>query len=78
MSMPANNLAALATEAWSDVLPGVRVGPRTHFLEAGGASLSAVRACARLTASLGVNVPIRLFFEHRDLEDFVQSLRQLV
>ncbi|RKH28111.1 amino acid adenylation domain-containing protein, partial [Corallococcus sp. CA031C] len=59
---------------WSQVL-GVPVArPSEDFFELGGHSLLATQVASRLRAQLGLEVPLRLLFEHPVLEDFARVL----
>lgn len=44
---------------------GARVAPGTSFFAAGGTSLDAGRACARLGAHLGIDVPVSILYQQQ-------------
>jgi amino acid adenylation domain-containing protein len=64
----------LVARIWTDLL-GVR-DPRVtdNFFREGGESLTAARVVARLSAELGVEVPVRLAFEHEALGDLAAAV----
>ncbi|MFE6864761.1 amino acid adenylation domain-containing protein [Nocardia sp. NPDC057668] len=54
---------SVIAETFADVLGLERVGAQDDFFALGGDSLIATRVSARLSAALGVPVPVRLLFE---------------
>nr|MBA3455839.1 amino acid adenylation domain-containing protein [Deltaproteobacteria bacterium] len=50
-------------QIWSDLLGVPRVGIRDDFFAIGGHSLLAARVVSRISAALGVAVPVRLIFD---------------
>jgi len=58
---------------WSEVLGREPVGALDDFFELGGHSLLATKVISRLTAALGVEVPIRLLFVHPVMEEFAAA-----
>ncbi|WP_431309240.1 amino acid adenylation domain-containing protein [Gordonia prachuapensis] len=69
----------LVAEAWADVLETNldSFGATTDFFTAGGTSLSATRATARLTAACGVDVPVRVLFEARTVSGVADRIDEL-
>jgi acyl carrier protein len=55
-------IEAQVAKIWSEVL-GRAVGPEDDFIELGGDSLRATVATARITAALGVALPLDEFFD---------------
>ncbi|QUS58939.1 non-ribosomal peptide synthetase [Pseudovibrio brasiliensis] len=53
---------------WAEVLQLDGVGIRDNFFEIGGHSLRATRITARMQDALGVEVPLRIFFERPTIE----------
>jgi acyl carrier protein len=49
----------------------------SHFFRLGGTSMSAMQLCARLTADLGVTIPIRAVFECARLGAFAARVEEL-
>ncbi|GED99411.1 non-ribosomal peptide synthetase [Gordonia crocea] len=66
--------AELATaEVFAHVLGLERVGVTESFFDAGGDSLSAMRAVTRLGDALGVNLTVRDLFAHPSVRDLVAA-----
>jgi hypothetical protein len=68
----------LVAAAWAAVL---RPGPftrDTNFFLAGGTSLAAVRVANRLSAELGLPVPLRAIFAHSGLAALAAHLETLI
>jgi amino acid adenylation domain-containing protein len=59
---------------WSSLLGRGRMGRDEDFFAAGGHSLLAMRAAARMTEALGVEVPVRALFEGRTVAATVRAL----
>ncbi|HEU0052069.1 MAG TPA: amino acid adenylation domain-containing protein, partial [Longimicrobium sp.] len=60
---PRSETEALLAAVWTEVLGVDRVGVTDSFFALGGNSLRAMRAAARVRDALGMEVPLRLFFE---------------
>ncbi|MEV6823927.1 amino acid adenylation domain-containing protein [Amycolatopsis sp. NPDC051102] len=60
---PRDGLEAVVAETWSDVL-GRPLSAGDDFFAAGGHSLDAARAATRLSAALGLEIPVPAVFEH--------------
>jgi acyl transferase domain-containing protein/acyl carrier protein len=60
---PRNNVERTIAAIWQELLGRPRVGIHDNFLDLGGDSLLATRLIARLRTELGVNLPVRMFFE---------------
>jgi acyl carrier protein len=75
---PAQNPTETAIiELWQTLLNVERVGRNDHFFELGGHSLLAVQLAVRLKDLLGVDIPLRAFFENPILADFVDYVTVL-
>lgn len=61
---------------WSGVLGHEPVGTLDDFFDLGGHSLLATRVISRLTAALGIEVPIRLLFVHPVMEEFATAVEE--
>jgi acyl transferase domain-containing protein len=60
---PRNDVERTIAAIWQELLGRPRVGIHDNFLDLGGDSLLATRLIARLRTELGVNLPVRMFFE---------------
>ena len=67
-------LAAL----WRELLGVSRVGRHDNFFSLGGHSLVAVRMLNRLPASIGIEVPLALLFEHPTLVGFASAVSDIL
>ncbi|MEN3357968.1 MAG: hypothetical protein V7637_1950 [Mycobacteriales bacterium] len=70
-------LQVLVGGIWSGVL-NVPASASMHFFEAGGSSLTAMRAAARVRRATGRQIPVRLMFEAPVLETYAARLRDLI
>jgi amino acid adenylation domain-containing protein len=68
-------LGRIVADIWADVLKLPDVGPQDDFFARGGHSLLVTQVVARLRAVLGIEVPVRLLFDHPGLVGFVEALR---
>ncbi|HEX4954036.1 MAG TPA: amino acid adenylation domain-containing protein, partial [Thermoanaerobaculia bacterium] len=76
---PRTPVEELVAGIWSELLAGAAVDRRTSFFEAGGHSLLAAQAVARVREALGVEVPVKSLFEAPTLGEWaglVEALRQ--
>ncbi|HEY4182360.1 MAG TPA: amino acid adenylation domain-containing protein [Kofleriaceae bacterium] len=64
---PRDAIETTIADVWSGVLGVDRVGLHDDFFALGGHSLSATRAAAAIRTRLGVELPLRAFFEARTL-----------
>ncbi|UFP96149.1 non-ribosomal peptide synthetase [Gloeobacter morelensis] len=60
---PRTDAERAVARVWSEVLGIERVGIHDNFFELGGHSLRATQAVSRLRDALGLEVPLKLFFE---------------
>ncbi len=74
---PQTDLQRLLAEVWQEALGIERVGLQDNFFALGGHSLLATRLRARLQAQLGIELPLRLFFEGETLERFAAKVAEL-
>ncbi len=71
-------IAELLAGIWGEVLGGVEAGPDDDFFALGGHSLSALRVAAALRERLGIELPLRILFEHTRLADLARRLTALL
>lgn len=73
---PRTQLEEQLARAWAEALGLPAVDVHAHFFDdLGGSSLSVVRACSRLSESLGRDVPITHFFEHPTVHALARRLQ---
>ncbi|WP_422736342.1 non-ribosomal peptide synthetase [Micromonospora sp. WMMD729] len=65
-------------EIWCAVLGVDRIGVDTDFFAAGGHSLLAVRVLSRLRQAFGLDIPLRLIFDHPTIAASAAELERLV
>ena len=75
---PRTPMEELVAGLWAELLGASRVGAQDNFFEIGGHSLLATQVVSRLRETLGVEVPIRLFFEQPTVEGLARVLEELV
>jgi amino acid adenylation domain-containing protein len=68
----------LVAAVWSEVLGRERVGALDDFFDIGGHSLLATRVVSRISATLGLEVPIRALFLHSSVESFAAAVEELL
>ncbi len=61
---PSTPLQARLVTIWTEVLGEQPIGIHDDFFELGGHSLLATRIASRIRATLGVDVPVRVIFDH--------------
>ncbi|GAA2390137.1 hypothetical protein GCM10010404_54200 [Nonomuraea africana] len=74
---PETDTERLIAEIWAELLGAGPIGVTSDFFALGGDSFTAVRVAGRLTAGLGVTVPLRLLFEHPVLSALAAELDAL-
>ncbi|MGB3438353.1 MAG: amino acid adenylation domain-containing protein [Actinophytocola sp.] len=65
------------TEAWEAVLGTEGIGRDTNFFDLGGHSLKATRLVARIANDLGVDVSLRLLFDHPTIAGLAAEVERL-
>ncbi|WP_182905608.1 non-ribosomal peptide synthetase [Microbispora sp. H13382] len=76
-SEPATPIEQIIAEVWSEVLGVPSVSREANFLEAGGHSLLAVQAMARLRKALDLDLPLTVFLEATSLADLATRVETL-
>jgi acyl transferase domain-containing protein/acyl carrier protein len=74
---PRTELETTIAAVWGDLLGVARVGVNDGFLALGGDSLLAARLAARLREVLGVELPVRLFFERSTVAELAAAVEEL-
>ena len=73
---PRTPVETALAEIWSELLDVPRVGATDHFFALGGHSLLAVRVNARLLDTLGVELPLKAFFEEPVLAGLAATIER--
>jgi acyl carrier protein len=68
----------LVASVWAEVLGQARFGVDDDFFQVGGHSLLAMRVVSRLSAAVGVEVPIPTFFEHPTVAQLAEAVERLI
>ncbi len=71
---PRTPLEESLARIWAELLRLERVGLRDDFFELGGHSLLAVQLVSRIRQVMGLEIPVRLLFEHPVLEELASAL----
>ncbi|MCG5216568.1 amino acid adenylation domain-containing protein [Streptosporangium sp. KLBMP 9127] len=71
---PESAMELRVSEVWHEVLGVAPAGVRDDFFKLGGHSLKVAQATSRLSARLGVAIPLRLLFEQPDLAGFAAAI----
>jgi acyl carrier protein len=72
---PADELEEQVAVVIAEVLNIDKVGRRDSFYDLGGASLAAIRICARIERTLGCRIDPTMLLDHDELADFVEQIR---
>ncbi|QXH44122.1 amino acid adenylation domain-containing protein [Pseudomonas xanthosomatis] len=73
--LPATELERSVAAVWEQVLGVQGLTLEADFFGRGGHSLLATRITSRLREQLGLEVPLRVLFEHSQLGDFIAALQ---
>ncbi|WP_406726985.1 amino acid adenylation domain-containing protein [Streptomyces sp. GD-15H] len=73
---PRTPLEEVIVEIWQEVLAVPRIGVDDDFFQRGGHSLLAAQVIARIRAVTGVDVSVRLLFEHRVPADLAEAITE--
>ncbi|HEV2855694.1 MAG TPA: SDR family NAD(P)-dependent oxidoreductase [Thermoanaerobaculia bacterium] len=74
---PRNELEENLAQVWRDLLGVGQLGIHDSFLDLGGDSLLAARLAARMRDTLGVELPVRLFFERPTVAELAEAVEEL-
>jgi acyl-coenzyme A synthetase/AMP-(fatty) acid ligase/acyl carrier protein len=75
---PSNETEKTVAEVWSAVLNVQEVGVLDNFFQLGGHSLLATRVVSRLRSIFGLDIPVRMLFEHATVgatAEFIDGVR---
>ena len=75
---PRNDLEALISQIWQDVLQIREIGMFDSFLALGGDSLAAIRITSRMEEQLGLEIPLRELFEHPTIAGYSDSIATIL
>jgi mycobactin peptide synthetase MbtE len=68
------SLQELVIEIWSELLDLDCVGPDDEFLALGGNSIQAIQFISRFRDGCGIDVPLRMIFEHGSPSSIASAL----
>ncbi|WP_437723824.1 amino acid adenylation domain-containing protein [Sorangium sp. So ce861] len=71
---PRNETEQRLAQIWQEVLGVDQLGARDDFFELGGHSLLATRVASRVAHEFGVELPLRVLFERRQLGDLAAAI----
>ncbi|WP_273826187.1 non-ribosomal peptide synthetase [Pseudomonas asplenii] len=71
---PSTPIERALAEIWCEVLRCERVGLTDNFFQLGGHSLLAIRIVARIDDLLGIELPMRVMFDHPTIEALLDYL----
>ena len=74
---PRNSVESHIAGIWQELLGRPRIGVHDNFLEIGGDSLLAYRLISRLRDELGVDLPVRLFFQGSTVAELAQAIERV-
>jgi acyl carrier protein len=74
---PRTAIERAVADIWTEVLHAERVGVHENFFDLGGHSLLATQVTARLQKTLGVELPLRQFFEEPTVEGIARAVEAM-
>jgi len=74
---PRGAIETFIADTWAELLHLPQVGRHDHFFELGGHSLLAVQMSVRLRDAFGIDMPLRLMFEHPELDRLAEAVSTL-
>jgi amino acid adenylation domain-containing protein/non-ribosomal peptide synthase protein (TIGR01720 family) len=75
---PFNQLQEKVHEIWAVVLGIPQISIKDNFFMLGGHSLLATQCISRVRAVLELEVPLKMLFDHPDIESFAMAVQQLI
>lgn len=73
---PSGELETMLAGLWAEAIESDRVAADSDVFDLGGHSLAALRVRARLSQLLGIDVPVRLFFENTTVASLAAEVEQ--
>jgi amino acid adenylation domain-containing protein len=73
---PRDPVEVVLAEIWAGVLGVARIGAHDNFFDIGGHSLLATSVLSRVSAALGVTLPMRALFERPTVAGLAESVRE--
>jgi amino acid adenylation domain-containing protein/non-ribosomal peptide synthase protein (TIGR01720 family) len=71
---PRSSLETTLARIWEELLAEGKIGVEDNFFEIGGHSLMATQVASRIRDELGIEVPLRVFFEHQTVSALARQL----
>jgi acyl carrier protein len=75
MTRATDELTGVVTGIWESVLGVEDIGGEENFLDLGGDSMTATEVAMRLRERLGLDVPLRMIFDHPTVEELAAALQ---
>jgi acyl carrier protein len=75
---PRTRVQQVLADVWGEILGVDSVGMEDDFYGLGGHSLHATQIASRLNESLGIDLPLRTFFEMPRFNDLANAIKQLL
>lgn len=74
---PIDPIEKVLIEIWEHVLGVSRIGRFDNFYECGGHSLFATQVASRIYDTLGVELPLRILFEHPTIAELAEAINRV-
>lgn len=75
---PRTELEQTITDIWRESMDATEIGIHDDFFALGGHSINASRIVSRTSATFGIDVAVRLIFEHRTVAEFSAVVEHIV
>ena len=76
LALPRTSMEEILIEIWRDVLKLPAIDTHAHFFELGGHSLLATQVISRISATLQIELPLRVLFETPVLAELAERIEQ--